>query len=383
MGNGHGVTELISACNYEATANGVGIYSFTHHLLTELKFLLSTKGRFTAAELWGHIYHRMQSHIPRGLKNERYPAPVHYFITQDPHFPRSIMLSQLALPPLRTEHNFCEEVSSGQNCTSTKRPPLESHDDGRLKRLRVTSNVQPTLEHPDSQYPTDNVTVQPESRAMLFAVRLEEATSTNDLNLDAFIEWCRSIPASVHEIKVEAQFESDSTIILVKTPLPLWVCLKDHPAVMTIGPVRSSNILAAGVNPSIQEVEELGTSWAGSLSKQNKDTLSGAFDGPIWDTDMSTDVDSLVTREYSPEPEFSSSEIVSLDRFRDLSSILTFRKTPSAFALSPGTSVMGSSIRDHPLYKYALTRPDGLFHCPWEGQSSCDHKPDRLKCNYE
>lgn len=42
-----------------------------------------------------------------------------------------------------------------------------------------------------------------------------------------------------------------------------------------------------------------------------------------------------------------------------------------------------SSARDHELYKNAAPGPDGLFHCPWEGQASCNHKAEKLKCNYE
>ncbi|KAI0382988.1 hypothetical protein F5Y04DRAFT_251595 [Hypomontagnella monticulosa] len=42
-----------------------------------------------------------------------------------------------------------------------------------------------------------------------------------------------------------------------------------------------------------------------------------------------------------------------------------------------------SSARDHPLYKNAYPKADGLFHCPFEGQSSCNHKPEKLKCNYD
>lgn len=42
-----------------------------------------------------------------------------------------------------------------------------------------------------------------------------------------------------------------------------------------------------------------------------------------------------------------------------------------------------STARDHPLYKSAQPSADGLFHCPWEGSSSCNHKPEKLKCNYE
>jgi hypothetical protein len=40
--------------------------------------------------------------------------------------------------------------------------------------------------------------------------------------------------------------------------------------------------------------------------------------------------------------------------------------------------------REHALYKKATTGPDGLYHCPWEGKDrSCNHKPEKLKCNYE
>ncbi|KAF3001578.1 hypothetical protein E8E14_002013 [Neopestalotiopsis sp. 37M] len=42
-----------------------------------------------------------------------------------------------------------------------------------------------------------------------------------------------------------------------------------------------------------------------------------------------------------------------------------------------------STARDHPLYKNALPQADGLFHCPWEGRDNCNHKPEKLKCNYD
>lgn len=38
---------------------------------------------------------------------------------------------------------------------------------------------------------------------------------------------------------------------------------------------------------------------------------------------------------------------------------------------------------EHPLYSRATTGSDGLYHCPWEADPSCNHKPESLKCNYE
>lgn len=39
--------------------------------------------------------------------------------------------------------------------------------------------------------------------------------------------------------------------------------------------------------------------------------------------------------------------------------------------------------RDHPLYKNAYPQEDGLYHCPWENTPCCNHRPEKLKCNYE
>lgn len=55
---------------------------------------------------------------------------------------------------------------------------------------------------------------------------------------------------------------------------------------------------------------------------------------------------------------------------------------PPAFSRRPSNEGE-STARDHPLYKRATPQADGLFHCPWEGQAGCNHKPEKLKCNYE
>ena len=42
-----------------------------------------------------------------------------------------------------------------------------------------------------------------------------------------------------------------------------------------------------------------------------------------------------------------------------------------------------NTARDHPLYHNVTPKTDGLYHCPWEGKDGCQHKPEKLKCNYE
>ncbi|KAK8209281.1 hypothetical protein IWZ01DRAFT_505245 [Phyllosticta capitalensis] len=38
--------------------------------------------------------------------------------------------------------------------------------------------------------------------------------------------------------------------------------------------------------------------------------------------------------------------------------------------------------RTHPLYQ-AAPQGDDMYHCPYEGQANCTHKPTKLKCNYD
>ncbi|EFX06137.1 c2h2 finger domain containing protein [Grosmannia clavigera kw1407] len=47
------------------------------------------------------------------------------------------------------------------------------------------------------------------------------------------------------------------------------------------------------------------------------------------------------------------------------------------------SSSESDTVRDHPLYKEAIADDDGLYHCPWESESNCNHKPEKLKCNYD
>ncbi|KAF4626101.1 hypothetical protein G7Y89_g12059 [Cudoniella acicularis] len=42
-----------------------------------------------------------------------------------------------------------------------------------------------------------------------------------------------------------------------------------------------------------------------------------------------------------------------------------------------------NTAHDHPLYQNVSVQADGLYHCPWEGQASCQHNPEKLKCNYD
>ncbi len=93
--NGHGVTELLGACAFKNTANGVGEFSFTVALCEELK-AFSRVPSFTVSKLYSNLLRRTQL-SPSHMTLQK--APVHVVLTQDYKLPRSIQLSPLPREP--------------------------------------------------------------------------------------------------------------------------------------------------------------------------------------------------------------------------------------------------------------------------------------------
>jgi len=80
---------------------------------------------------------------------------------------------------------------------------------------------------------------------------------------------------------------------------------------------------------------------------------------------------SLGTQHMMPE-DLTGSALTAIGGGEDYSTAFSSRRASE-----------GESARDHYLYKSATPSADGLYHCPWEGDQSCNHKPEKLKCNYE
>lgn len=295
-GEGNGVTELMSACAFDIQANGVGHYSFTKALTTELR-LLSRKGSFPVVELYTRVYCRAQHHMAQGLPNERYPAPIHLVLTRDDLFPRSIQLSiQNRLPTqnspqptglsdespepagtLSYNRPFSHEAddlaashpsSNSKDLSSpaevsiptssdSKAPQADgvsgvpklpkSIEDGTSRPVSsqtTTSNLSTSLEtySRDSPWPAD-------APRLLFAVRLADDIQAEDLSPEYFANWLRIIPAVAKDIRVEGGFKCDSTLVLVTLPLLIWPYLTHNPAIVCLGPVKSSNLLLPSKQP--------------------------------------------------------------------------------------------------------------------------------------
>ncbi len=269
MGEGNGVSELISACAFDVIANGVGHYSFTKALIIELR-LLSKRISFPVSELYTHIYCRAQHHLAQGIANERYPAPIHLQLTRDDQFARGLHLSiqerplaqdgsgalhssgladvknprtEISTTSLQCSIDLRTNISANICASSATSIPPELTNTAIL-----TPCPSPTASSNGStcseQYTVDSLPPEIAPR-LLLAVRFEENIRAEDLSTEYFAEWLRTIPAAVKEVKVEAGFKCDSTLLFVSLPLSLWAYLPQNAAIFPLGTIRSSNLLTA------------------------------------------------------------------------------------------------------------------------------------------
>ena len=278
---GNGITELICACPFNGRANGVGHYSFTQALITELRFL-SRAPRFSVGKLYTAIYTRMQSFLSQGIENESYPPPVHFVLSQEGPLIRGIQLSVLdpnlsdrstmdspkKVPTagggnrkrLRedetldspnkkgnpTETSGCvvdcqQDTDSGEQNICEQKPRVDLQGFPSESAENSDSGKQLGAETPrsilkDSLYPLDG----PKA---LFAVRFREDIRGEVLSKDLLLDWLRLFPAAAEEVCIEASFKCFSTLVLISIPSSMSAYMIQHPAVLPLGAVLLSIIL--------------------------------------------------------------------------------------------------------------------------------------------
>jgi hypothetical protein len=231
-GEGNGVSELLSACAYNSTANGVGPYSFTNALVIELKEL-SKRPSFSVGELYSNIYRRIQNRMPEDGR-ERHPPPIHLALTQENLFPRSIQLSVCRVPGdlnAKPLNNFLE---------------FNSSLDHNIDRGEAVSSLARAYSHSTSHsgyHMRDSEMSSCDAKVprLTFAVRLKDTLRASELSEDLFKEWLRTIPAVVEEVKVEAGFDSFSSLLIVSLPIAMSLYIPRDPAIICLGPVTSFN----------------------------------------------------------------------------------------------------------------------------------------------
>jgi hypothetical protein len=85
-----------------------------------------------------------------------------------------------------------------------------------------------------------------------------------------------------------------------------------------------------------------------------------------------------------PRPSKVASDLAAASRRQRLPG--SSENSDDSFKLVGRSSLeLDNTARDHALYHNVTPQADGLYHCPWEKEpnSNCQHKPEKLKCNYE
>ncbi|KAE8443356.1 hypothetical protein EG329_001914 [Mollisiaceae sp. DMI_Dod_QoI] len=215
---GHGVTEVIAACGFEAEAPAVGPHSFTTALIDELakassgppfpigwlhsRIVDSLKNwkRALLKDEQGHIWRDINGKVQEECHKRR--TPIHLFLTNETTY-RSIFLAPLA--PKSTAN-----LDSGAQSSSAS------------------------------------------SNSVLLAIRISEdylATDSREHKIYEWREWIRNIPLAARDIKIQGVYESFSTLVLLSVPTAVWTLLPENPAYSFIGFITSDNILSSLDSP--------------------------------------------------------------------------------------------------------------------------------------
>lgn len=234
---GNGVTELIAACAYNSTANGVGLFSFTHALNEKLQ-RLSQLPSFNIGYLYNSLFTEIQSWRISDSRHKK--APVHLVLSQNPHHPRSIRISSNI-----RKSGASQGSNFGTASTSPDTPATPS---------------------------TVLISQLPEYPRLLFSIRIDENVKPIDLSIEFFADWLRELPMSSSLVRVEAGFASDSTLLLLSLPVAMLGYLPSNSAITLLGTTRSRNLLLESKKeyPFEQNVSATGKSATSEVERITK-----------------------------------------------------------------------------------------------------------------
>jgi hypothetical protein len=250
------VTEVIAACPYYSKANGVGDYSFTKALMVELKGFGRAGKPFTTGELHGRIYGRVAGRWPEDGSErhengvERHPAPIFLQLTREKSHSRSIVLSRQAKAGEDCAVNLGTlKTSMPSRCLSTQKLQ-DQHCFSTTPLLELANTHNELLKPVQDTSPDPRVLPVDYVPRIAISIRLNENFQVGSLSTAYFRDWLLDMPTFAEEVKVEAGFNSFSTLLIVSIPLSLYDYLPPNPAIISLGPITSSNILTPGEHHS-------------------------------------------------------------------------------------------------------------------------------------
>ncbi|KAE9364287.1 hypothetical protein N431DRAFT_421152 [Stipitochalara longipes BDJ] len=230
---GNGVTELLAACAFNNSANGVGPFSFTHALISQLRILVNMPS-FTVGYLYNLLFTEIQG-LPVKAAELRKP-PIHLVLTQDHRLPRSITLSTKR-PPLEDTSYRPGLITTTYDSSYDAYASEESGSS--LEDIGAASSLSPSSSDVTSS--ATSVSQLPEYPRLLFSIRISEDIKPGDLSTELLTDWLSTLPIEAKSIRIEAGFASDSTLLIVSMPIALLGYMPYDPAITLIGTTRSNN----------------------------------------------------------------------------------------------------------------------------------------------
>lgn len=272
---GNGVTELIAACAYNAVANGVGPFSFTHALNAKLRLLIQ-RPYFTIGYLYNALFTEVQGWRLEDSRHKK--APVHLVLSQNHDMPRSIRLS--APSKKKAEQSLKSALSS----TSLHPDQTEVSTAQSISSLDESNGSNVGLSSPDTSLSSSMTSLSsmgsmPEYPRLLFSIRVDENVKPNDLSVEFFTDWLRGIPVSASLVRVEAGFASDSTLLMVSMPAAMLGYLPSDPAITLLGNIKSTNIMTrtCEAHPAHQHFSTVNEEKAPLINRLSKPTQSATW----------------------------------------------------------------------------------------------------------
>lgn len=307
--------ELLAACGRENPTTGVGYRSFTSALIEELQAFGAAP--FTTAMLHGRLV---------TMRWRLAFTPIYALLSE--HGGDSIQLCPLPLPlPLPTQAVQLQNVPGSFDGSSTS-TNLPSEVDGPLSTSRRQSASGTAAD----------------TRVLLAVSIAGDAT----LDVSQWKQWLVSqAPFDVTsvEVKVEAVFQSHSTMLVTSVPIPAWDELPDRAAYRFVGFVKGEN----GVWSGAPKVPQKRSIYDANLSVAEERPLSrtrlpvfGSLKPSLFPTGPALPRPSgppeIFSSTFDP---FNASSVrdFELEDSKHVPGVLSFEGRP----MSPGSSAAGSA----------------------------------------
>ncbi|KAK2735083.1 tyrosine-protein phosphatase non-receptor type 6 [Colletotrichum kahawae] len=186
---GNGVTSLIAACSFNTAARQESDFSFIEVLIRQLDSLRNLPS-FSTSFLYSRIYQDIQSR-PDQKESSSSELPVHLILSQDPAYPRDILLSAT-----QDESRLRRSQEQGRS-KEFEKCPSRCNSPSRKGPWHV--NAERSNKSPNS--PSLELSDHPR---LLLSFRLYEDMDPEALRVDLFSHWLMSLPIPFNAVKVEA-----------------------------------------------------------------------------------------------------------------------------------------------------------------------------------